>query len=263
MDKLKVDDFMETAPGRALALWESSLFDRLVINQFGFGAMQVGLPMLPALRENRMQMRFQIVNADPESLTCPTPAGVRPVAAEPEALPFPEESMGLVVLPHTLDFAESPQHALREAVRILEPEGRLVLSAFNPTSPWWARQRLVHFGARPYLPTKTLPIGLSRLRDWLTLLGLEIDQGHFGVYAPPLKHFGRLERWRWLDKAGDRWFPQGANLIVLSAVKRLPGARLIGKVRFSLGDALMPGAPAVGMPRRNNGASKQQKEEHD
>ena len=61
MDKLTVDDFMETAPGRALALWESSLFDRLVINEFGFGAVQVGLPnVYPHCVRTECQMRFKL-----------------------------------------------------------------------------------------------------------------------------------------------------------------------------------------------------------
>ena len=72
-----------------------------------------------------------------------------------------------------------------------------------------------------------MPLSLFRLKDWFALLGLEIDIGLFGIYSPGFRSAKRLERWSWLDKAGDRWAPQFSNVYLLSAVKRRPGARLI------------------------------------
>lgn len=249
MASFTFSDFIQTDQGQRLYDWETPIFDRLVINAFGGTALQVGAPCLPCLRENRMQTHIQTfgLNEDPFSMTFDE--HTLPVMAQPEALPFPKESMDLVILPHTLDFADSPHHALREAVRVLEPEGRLILSVFNPFSLWWLRQRFVTFGANPYLPSHTCPIGLSRLKDWLTLLGLEIDQGHFGVYTPAFHKKHQFERWAWMDKAGDRWWPHGANLIVLSAIKRLPGVKLIGQFRFSRNDPVLSGAPQVGISK--------------
>jgi hypothetical protein len=46
-----------------------------------------------------------------------------------------------VVLPHALELARDPHHALREVERVLVPEGRVVISGFNPASLWGLRQR--------------------------------------------------------------------------------------------------------------------------
>jgi ubiquinone/menaquinone biosynthesis C-methylase UbiE len=45
-----------------------------------------------------------------------------------------------VVLPHTLEFSADPHHVLREVERVLVPEGRVVISGFNPASLWGLRQ---------------------------------------------------------------------------------------------------------------------------
>ena len=49
-------------------------------------------------------------------------------------LPFPNQSLDLVVLPHTLELTRDPHQALAEVERVLMPEGRVVILGFNPTS---------------------------------------------------------------------------------------------------------------------------------
>ena len=82
------------------------------------------------------------------------------------------------------------------------------------------------------------------LNDLQELLGFEIDRGRFGVYSPSCHSLRNFERWKWLDKAGDRWAPHCANLIVLCAVKRLPGMKLVGRLPMkSPLDILTAGSP--------------------
>ncbi len=248
---LSFERFIDSPPGQALLDWESQCLDRLVMNCFGPMALQIGHPEIPALRENRMQARFVTTTNEANAKRLSGDAELLGLLAEPEALPFEDECAQLVVLPHTLDMANSPQHALREAVRVLEPEGRLVLTAFNPFSLWWARQQLVTVGLSPYLPSKARPLALYRLKDWLTLLGMDIDVGHFGVYAPPLTRHSHFQRWRWIDKAGDRWWPHAANLIVLSAVKRRPGPKAVGRFSFQFPETLLGTRPQIGLPQQD------------
>jgi hypothetical protein len=40
-----------------------------------------------------------------------------------------------------------------------------------------------------------------------------------------------MESMGFLEKAGDRWWPILGSLFMLSAVKRVPGMRLVGKVQ--------------------------------
>ena len=117
------------------------------------------------------------------------------------------------------------------------------------------RQKAVGAGLRPYLPTHTSPVPLYRLKDWLTLLGFEIDRGRFGVYSPSCHSLRNFERWKWLDKAGDRWAPHCANLIVLCAVKRLPGMKLVGRLPMkSPLDILTAGLAAPPFPKEGQTA---------
>ena len=58
-----------------------------------------------------------------------------------DALPFPQHSVDLVVLPHSLELARDPHQTLREVERVLVPEGRVVIAGFNPASLWGMRQR--------------------------------------------------------------------------------------------------------------------------
>ena len=229
MNSFSFADFLKTPQGETLHAWESSQYDEFSADAFGREALQVGAPQLDTLRANGITSQWLTSESYDEldnRLLRPT---LQTVQAESGWLPFPAESLDLVTLPHALDFAPSAHQTLREAARVLVPEGRLILTVFNPLSLWWMRQKAVGAGLRPYLPTHTSPVPLYRLKDWLTLLGFEIDRGRFGVYSPSCHSLRNFERWKWLDKAGDRWAPHCANLIVLCAVKRLPGMKLVGR----------------------------------
>lgn len=244
MNSFSFADFLKTPQGETLHAWESSQYDEFSADAFGREALQVGAPQLDTLRANGITSQWLTSESYDEldnRLLRPT---LQTVQAESGWLPFPAESLDLVTLPHALDFAPSAHQTLREAARVLVPEGRLILTVFNPLSLWWMRQKAVGAGLRPYLPTHTSPVPLYRLKDWLTLLGFEIDRGRFGVYSPSCHSLRNFERWKWLDKAGDRWAPHCANLIVLCAVKRLPGMKLVGRLPMkSPLDILTAGSP--------------------
>lgn len=207
-------DWLETPPGRYLLAWEQARLDNLVADIFGYNAVQVGLPRIDFLRANRMPLRFY----------CCDRAGVT-VKSDPHRLPFATNSLDLVVLPHVLEFAVNPHQILREVDRALVPEGSAVVTGFNPYSLWGLRRRLA--GKRGQPPWQGRYIGVPRLRDWFALLGHESRAGAFGCYAPPATHEKWLQRWRFLDAAGDRWWPFLGGAYVVQAIKRQPGMRLI------------------------------------
>ena len=70
-------------------------------------------------------------------------------------------------------------------------------------------------------------IGLLRLKDWLQLLGFELNGGRFGCYAPPFERQLWLRRFGFMEKAGARWWPIMGGAYVVRAVKRVHGMRLI------------------------------------
>lgn len=214
-------DFLASAPGQLLRRWECDRFDEAVGDLHAESALQVGAPQIDALRANAAAVQIRVG----EALDVPGAErreDLRDVVAQAQALPFESESFSCVALVHALDFATHPQLALREAARVLEPEGTLLLTGFNPYGAWWLRQQAVRLGARAYLPDNTAPLPVGRLQDWLSLLGLRICTGRFGIYRPACKTVKSLSSWKWMDLAGDRWAPQCGNLYFLSAIKSVP-----------------------------------------
>lgn len=247
--------WLQTPPGRYLMAWERDHVEAQVADVFGFHAVQIGLPELDALQANRMPHRWLLctgsasneaddadVHPDAASTRSRAEPPARPVAlcGDSDALPFATHSLDLVVLPHTLEFARDPHHTLREVERVLVPEGRVVVIGFNPRSLWglrqWGGRQTLRFGASRdpaalFLPRAGEFIAPRRLRDWLRLLSFEVDRGSFGCYRPPLHSEAWLDRWAWMDLAGDRWWPAFGAVYMISAVKRVRGMRLVGLVR--------------------------------
>ena len=234
--------WLQSPPGRYLLAWEQDRLDHDVADAFGFHALQLGMPELDGLRANRMPHRWVAsdVLSTPEPLPAPPPAdGISTtqldgdrvhLRSEFDALPFPAGSLDLVVLPHSLELARDPHLTLREVERVLMPEGRLLITGFNPASLWGLRQRVARLrGAHDlFMPRAGDFIGYWRLRDWLRLLGFEVEVGRFGCWRPPCESERWLQRYAWMDPIGDRWWPVLGAVYYLHAVKRVRGMRLVG-----------------------------------
>ncbi len=194
--------------------WELAQFDSAVDDVFGFRAVQIGLPEVDFLRRNRIPYRFTLALEPGAAL-----------AADPLQLPLASQSVDLVALPHVLEGHHNPHDVLREVERVLMPEGQVVISGFNTSSLWRLRQAFT-FGKAP-APWDARFIGLLRLREWLRVLGFELNGGKFGCYAPPFRQKIWLERFAFMEKAGARWWPITGGLYVVRAVKRVPGMRVV------------------------------------
>jgi SAM-dependent methyltransferase len=248
-----LQDWFQTPRGRYMLDWERQQLDQVVADIFGFHAVQLGLPALDALAANRMPHRWFISDgSDLPTAGAPThrgpahsntgpadgqcvqpPARTISLASDFSALPFPANSLDLVVLPHTLELHGDPHATLREVERVLVPEGKVVICGINPVSLWGLRQRRAHLYRRLgfgtlYLPKEGEFIGYWRLRDWLRLLSFEVESGRFGCYRPAVSDALWLERFQWMDKAGARWWPILGAVYFLVATKRVRGMRLMG-----------------------------------
>lgn len=203
----------ESDLGRYVLARELAWFDAVSCDLFGFNALQVGECDIDFLRANRMPQRY---------CAAPDGGGLR---ALPEELPIAGQSLDLLALPHALEFSSNPHQVLREAERVLRPEGRLLISGFNPLSLWGMRRVLSRAEAQH--PWNGRFIHLYRIKDWLALLGFEPQGGRMACYAPPLNRFAWLDRFSFLEAAGDRWWALGGGVYLIHAVKRVHGMRLI------------------------------------
>lgn len=217
-----MQDWFATPSGRYLLAWERAQLDRAVADIFGFHALQLGVPELDALAANRMPHRWLATRAAAPGVALVT---------DFSALPFPASSLDLVVLPHALELGTDPHTTLREVERVLVPQGRVVICGLNPASLWGLRQRRTQLYHRLGLGPLCLPegefIGYWRLRDWLRLLGFDVEVGRFGCYRPMLGSEKWLQRFEWMERAGERWWPILGAVYFFVAVKRVRGVTLL------------------------------------
>ncbi|MFN4965503.1 MAG: class I SAM-dependent methyltransferase [Burkholderiales bacterium] len=242
--------WLQTPSGHYLSDWLQKRLDFMLADEFGYFAVQCGMPSLDGLRNNRMSHRillqYPVIDpslaleqlADKEDDTVPERESVNEqprrhpgiwVDAFAE-LPLASGSVDLLLLPHVLEFSPDPHAILREAYRVLRAEGRLVVAGLNPWSLWGLREMALGswFGNR--LPPECHMIALGRLRDWMVLLEFEMDRGRFGCYRPMCDSDMWLKRWAWAEAAGDRWWPICGASYLIGAVKRSKSMRWVGLV---------------------------------
>ncbi|HVL10810.1 MAG TPA: methyltransferase domain-containing protein [Burkholderiaceae bacterium] len=250
------DAWLASPPGQYMLHWEQAQFDRTVADIFGYHALQLGMPGIDALRENRIPFAAQLLD-ESTSPNGNAISGARDVVGTTrqivhcrfDELPFAAQSVDLVAMPHVLEFSNDAHEVLREVSRILMPEGQVVLTGFNPYSLWGMRQGMRRLGARPFMPRDGQFIGFQRLKDWLKLLGFEIIRGRFGCYAPPNRTDRWLQRTAFMDKAGDRWWPIFGAIYSITAVKRVRAVRMVGPAfqnthAGALGPVTAPASPS-------------------
>jgi SAM-dependent methyltransferase len=203
--------------GRYLQQEEQALYDKAVVDLFGFNALQMGCLEMDLLRNSRIPNRYKSsefdLSNDNYDLCC-----------NDDFLPFAEMSLDLLLLPHRLEFSERPHQTLREAERVMMPEGHLLISGFNPFSTWGAKSGLNKmFRDKAIYPWHGQFIGLTRMKDWLTLLGFEILSVDSCCHVPPFEQLNWHKRFAFLDKFSERYCPMPGGVYFIVAKKRVVG----------------------------------------
>lgn len=217
-----IQQWFETELGQQLLAAEQQALDKVLPRLFGYHLLQISVMEQPALTSNSPAgHRFMLL---PEA-TAGMPENA--LVAEMENLPLASECIDAVVLHHALDFARSPHDALREAVRVLRPGGRLVIVGFNPHSFWglhrlWKRKRaqvpwVGHFMAR------------RRMQDWLKLLEMPYERADSGFYRPPWHSARWMQRLQFIERWGERSHSLNGAFWMLVACKETASATTIGR----------------------------------
>lgn len=223
-----LSEWFATEQGDYVLEREQIYFDRTVNDIFGYNALQLGLPEHDLLRNSRIPLRF----------TGSDHAGAD-VQMFPDELPIDTGSLDLLIMPHVLEFSEQPHAILREVERVLIPDGSLIISGFNPHSLWGIQRTFKRKRGYPWCGDF---IALSRLKDWLSLLGFDVAGVRFSAFAPPFQ--------LWLERLSeselDRWWGVSGGVYFLHAIKRVPGMRLL-KPSWNEGlvKKLLPVAPKM------------------
>lgn len=202
-------------PGRAYLQQEKAALHDLLPKLFGYYLIQLGMAgaLDDAMEECRVGSCL-VLGADESSAPVRLDAQIN----FPQ-LPIATESVDAVLLPHTLDFSPSPHQVLREAERILIPDGRIIISGFNPWSVWGMYKLLLQRKGK--VPWCGQFISQYRLQDWLRLLNFSVEITKPVMYRPPLKSEAMLERLLFLEKANPKYFSMVSAGYVVQAVKRV------------------------------------------
>lgn len=157
-----------------------------------------------------------------------------------QRLPFPEGLFDRVFLLHALEEADSPRQLLREAWRVLAPEGRIVVAVTNRRSMWSLVDSKPFGHGRPWTKGQLVRF----LNDSL----FQVTASTTAVHMPPLD-------WRLITAASKSWeragelaLPGLGGVVLVEAVKRLyskPG----GSAAAPVTKAAKASRPKPVMPR--------------
>ena len=179
--ELRVDDWFEGPLGARVLREEAALSTLALDDVFGFELLQVGTwgPAHHLLGGARTQHTTLLAPELDERVTLCAPL---------DSLPFRSDSIDAILLPHTLELVEDPYAVLREAERVLTGEGCLMICGFNPWSGWGAVRLFAQYFGRPAFPPGTRRmLSERRLRDWVALLGFDVDSVHGYLNLLPVK----------------------------------------------------------------------------
>jgi len=171
------------------------------------------------------------------------------VVCVPDRLPVSSDSVDAVFLPHTLDFSADARQVLREAERVLIPEGRLVVMGFNSVSLWGLWRLLPGGKARvPWCGGFLTPF---RVSDWLSLLGFDIEMQEMMMFRPPWRR-ALLQEMSLFDSMGRRFWPLLGGVYAIRAVKRVSTMTPL-KPSWKIRRAVLSGGGAVEPTTRGTG----------
>jgi SAM-dependent methyltransferase len=183
--------------GRALLEEETCFFNEHLSNLFGYHLLQLSVIDDVCLMDaSRISHKFALY---PQSSAQMHVSAV----VDYNHLPLPADAIDVVLLHHALDYSQNPHHLLREASRVLIPNGHLILVGFNP----WSLLGLGRFFARllrqsPQWRHQSLRLG--RVLDWLAVLDMEPIFVRQGFYRPPLQANWSVKYLHWLEYWGKR-----------------------------------------------------------
>ncbi len=222
-----VHQWYTTDLGQAFLKSEKQCLDGLLEQIFGYNLLQLG-SLDDSDLSSGSRTSFQYVGDSVSNID--QPVEQRDILLEFTNLGIQNHSIDAVVLPHTLEFEQHPHQILREVERVLVAEGKAIILCFNPFSLWgfwhkyWEiRYRVATKEHREKVPLPSCGHLLSqkRLRDWLKLLGFDIQLVGEYFYRPPIKNAALLQKLEFMEYAGktSRLLPAGGYLMV--ATKRV------------------------------------------
>lgn len=201
--------------GARLLEAEQALLTQLLNQHYGKHALLIGVP------EQQTLLNSTVVAL--HSLLSPLihhDKTLGNIESDFHELPILTGSIDLVMLPHTLEFVDHPQQLLREACRIVKPEGLIAVTGFNPMSAWGLRKQFARHRVAPWTGNFMKP---NTIKTWLSLVDFEMETRRTIMHRPPFSQAHLFEKLSWLEKIGSICFPMfGGVYVMLARAKVVP-----------------------------------------
>lgn len=182
----------------------------------GLSVLGIGFPqpLLP-LWQDTARCAIGIVTEDQNVTTGPFkgPRGGKIAPALDHRLPFGDGVFDRIVLLHAIEDAENPRATLREAWRILAPEGRIVVATANRKSFWSLAESKAFGHGRPWTRKQLMAL----LNDGL----FQVTASTTAVHMPPINWpmiTAASESW---ERVGELVTPGLGGVVLVEAVKHI------------------------------------------
>ena len=194
--------------GNLLIETEQEVLKALFTRVFGLHLVWIGYrELLPVLELSLVQHKLILGRQ-----LIPLSLRASQFIAHPETLSIQPDSVDVVILAHALELSAEPHHVLREAYRILRPEGQLIVTGFNPMSMLGIWHTL-HFKQKLFTA--------GRIIAWCRLLDLELSKIEPFFYRPPLQHVSIMRKMKRWEDAMPKCLSGLAGGYCLNFVKRV------------------------------------------
>ncbi len=161
-------------------------------------------------------------------------------AIAPESrLPFGDGVFDRVILLHALEEADNPRLLMREAWRVLSPEGRIVAATANRRSLWSLNESNAFGHGRPWTRRQLINFTTESL--------FQVTASTTAVHMPPLNWSIITAASKSWERLGELITPGFGGVVLVEAVKRLysesggsAGAVVTNALKTSKGRAAVP-----------------------
>ncbi len=202
-DKLPHGEFILEEINRQLAPWWPKFFGYHLLK---IGALSAAINCKGSTIGNQVSVSSSLEHAN--------------IVADTDELPLLEHSVDVCLLSHALEFSLDPHHVVREANRVLIPNGYLVITGFNPFS-LVGLNKLIPY-RRNEMPWKERFFSPMRVKDWLHLMGFEIlsDQRTLHSTLATTKH-SQSKLAKYWQQLASCYVPSIGSVYVIVAKKRV------------------------------------------
>lgn len=218
-------DWFGSPVASGLLRQERHLLDKELSHLFGYFALQLGqVAEQDLLSASRVKTKLLLDNA-------PVFKGEAELAlADLDFLPIQNDSVDVVLLPHTLEAVSDPYHLVRQVDATLMPEGHLIITGFNA---WGCALLRARFGRSRQAFKQAHFIKMHRLIDWLNLLGYDIQVAQYGPISCSGKRQNAIDSWFWaaverFERGLARWGVHLGNVYIVVAKKRVVTPKPVG-----------------------------------